>query len=105
MHYTSLDDLTHSPVQIRVTHSKVKRVYRVLEVAAKGANSILMYIHDAKSATTSRWTVEHYFLHFYGVTLQYPSLNCIHVAPKHRLIFLPMEVLSNSLIVCYNDVW
>ncbi|XP_045137393.1 protein argonaute-1-like isoform X8 [Portunus trituberculatus] len=79
-------------LKVRVTHSRVRRVYRVVEVAAKGADSILVYLHNQHSASTSRWTVEQYFLHFYGLPLHYPRLNCVHVAPKHRLIFLPFEV-------------
>ncbi|XP_063849794.1 protein argonaute-4-like isoform X2 [Scylla paramamosain] len=79
-------------LKVRVTHSRVRRVYRVVEVAAKGADVILMYLHNQHSASTTRWTVEQYFLHFYGLSLRYPRLNCLHVAPKQRLIFLPLEV-------------
>ncbi|XP_050689141.1 protein argonaute-4-like isoform X2 [Eriocheir sinensis] len=81
-------------IKVRATHSSVGRVYRVVEVAARGADSILLHIHNPHTATTTPWTVEQYFLHFYGLRLKYPTLNCLHVAPKQRLIFLPLEVCT-----------
>ena len=37
-------------------------------------------------------TVKRYFADTHKVVLKYPNLSCLHVGPKDKHIFIPMEV-------------
>ncbi|XP_045112319.1 uncharacterized protein LOC123505209 isoform X2 [Portunus trituberculatus] len=80
----------HVENQVRVTHSKVRRLYRVVVVAAKGADFALMYyLHNHRSASTTRCTGEPH-------CLSTILTSTLHVVPKHRLIFLPLETATGT---------
>ena len=45
-------------------------------------------------------TVQNYFLKQYNMRLRYPHLPCLHVGPKEKRIFIPLEVCAQLLTSC-----
>ncbi|CAL4108306.1 unnamed protein product, partial [Meganyctiphanes norvegica] len=74
-----------SGIKVRATHAQ-PRTYRVNKVLPKGADT-LTFTKDGANIT-----VQQYFLEEFDKKLRYPKLNCLHVGPLHKTVYLPMEV-------------
>ncbi|TPX39954.1 hypothetical protein SeMB42_g06174 [Synchytrium endobioticum] len=76
-------------LKIFVTHRGVmKRRFRVTKLTSTPANRT-MFAYGSKGEEES---VSTYFLHKYGIALQYANLPCLVVGDPARHVYLPMEV-------------
>ncbi|KAK7073020.1 hypothetical protein SK128_015094 [Halocaridina rubra] len=79
----SLKDL-----KVRVTHSQIPRVYKIIDVMDKGANNQVFKMDDKTV------TVLEYFTKMYPrFRMQYPHLNVLRASPSNKTIFLPIELI------------
>eukprot|EP00118_Oscarella_pearsei_P021620 m.243367 g.243367 ORF g.243367 m.243367 type:complete len:902 (+) comp40238_c0_seq13:76-2781(+) len=79
-------------LRVQVTHmGNQKRKYRVNEVTMNPA-STQTFPMDKEDGSKVDFPVARYFHEKYHLSLRFPNLNCLHVGPKEKSIYLPLEV-------------
>jgi eukaryotic translation initiation factor 2C len=77
-------------LKIVVTHLPYPRQYRVNDITTKTASEQTFPLTTEGGDVVS-CTVQKYFADTYQIHLQYPHLPCLHVGPKDKNIYIPME--------------
>lgn len=72
---------------VNTTHSKSAKQYKVWALTPLGADKTMFQVDDGKEMSVAA-----YFSERYGMTLKYPGLPMVHVEPKKRNIYIPMEL-------------
>ena len=78
-------------LKISVTHTPIKRTYKVVGVCPSGPRNTYFEITNENDNKTNKISVEEYFFKNYKKKCYYPNLNCLHVGNIKKNVYIPIE--------------